>query len=86
MLSFSLFKHPREVLLEIAKRAKNKRKQAGYTQAELASKSGVSLGSLKRFEQSGEISLRSLLHLAHVLDCLNDFDVIFEEKESIKNP
>jgi len=43
------------------------------TQDGLASRSGVSLGSVKRFEGSGEISLKSLLKLAVVLECLDDF-------------
>jgi transcriptional regulator with XRE-family HTH domain len=46
------------------------------TQEGLASRSGVSLGSIKRFENSGEISLKSLLKLAVVLECLDDFTKI----------
>jgi transcriptional regulator with XRE-family HTH domain len=34
-------------MFELAHRHKKLRKQAGYTQSELASRSGVSLGSLK---------------------------------------
>lgn len=43
------------------------------TQEGLSTRSGVTLGSIKRFENSGEISLKSLLKLAVVLECLNDF-------------
>ena len=39
--------------------------------------SGVSLGSLKRFESTGEISLISLLKLAIVLDCAEEFEQLF---------
>lgn len=39
--------------------------------------SGVSLGSLKRFENTGEISLVSLLKLAIVLDCAEEFEQLF---------
>jgi len=52
---------------------KNKRLNLDLTQVGLAKKSGVSLGSLKRFENSGLISLESLLKLAVVLNCLDDF-------------
>lgn len=76
-MNFTIFKQPQDVLVETATRFQKKRKQAGYTQTELAKKSGVSLGSLKRFEQSGEINFRSLLQLAHVLDCLGDFEKLF---------
>jgi hypothetical protein len=41
------------------------------------------MGSLKRFEGSGQISLESLLKLAFVLECLGDFDGICEVKEAM---
>ena len=59
--------------MEIAGKAKAKRKYMKLTQQQLADKSGVSLGSLKRFERTGEISLSSSLKLALVLDSLKDF-------------
>ncbi|HEY3738453.1 MAG TPA: helix-turn-helix transcriptional regulator [Bryobacteraceae bacterium] len=46
------------------------------TQEGLAQRSGVSWGSLKRFERTGLISLDALLKLALVLDCLSDFDSV----------
>jgi len=60
------------------------RKAHGYTQEEMAIRSGVSLGSLKRFEHTGQISLESLLKLAHLLDRLTDFKGIFEQVEDLK--
>lgn len=51
-------------------------------QAELARRSGVSLGSLKRFERSGEISLQSLVGLAFALDCLAEFLELFPPVEA----
>ncbi len=44
-----------------------KRRAAKYSQVELAQRSGVSLGSLKRFEQSGEIALTALIKIAFTL-------------------
>lgn len=72
------FKLPSETLQEIAQRARDKRKQKRLSQEELAEKSGVSFGSVKRFESSGKISLESLLKLAVVLDSLADFDGLFK--------
>ena len=63
----------------VRKQERQKRKEQGYSQKEMACRSGVSLGSLQRFEQTGEISLRSLLSLAMVLDCLEDFTHLFEK-------
>lgn len=53
------------------------RRAHGLTQAELAARSGVSLGSLKRFERTGEIALAALLRLAETLDSLGPFHALF---------
>ena len=85
---FILNKTPLSTLIDMAKKVRALRKQMGYSQAELALRSGVSLGSIKRFERSGQISLESLVKMAHLLDRLNDFDVVFQSKEidkEIKN-
>lgn len=52
------------------------------SQEGLAKRSGVSLGSLKRFERTGLIAFDSLLKLAMVLDCLGDFDKIAVDNDS----
>ncbi len=44
----------------------------------LAERSGVSLGSLRRFEASGKVSLQTLLKLAFTLGRLDDFNALFE--------
>jgi len=80
MLSF-LPKTPIEIMQELKTKFKEKRKSFGYTQNELATRSGVSLGSLKRFERSGQIALESLLKLALILECLGDFSSLCEKKE-----
>lgn len=69
--------------MEIAKRMQKKRKANKLTQEQLAQRSGVSLGSIKRFERSGEISLSSLVKIAFILDCEDDFDALFAKKEYI---
>lgn len=65
---------------ELAIRIRTRRKEAKLSQIELSGKSGVSLGSLKRFENSGEISLSSLIKLAFALGYENDFSPLFERK------
>ena len=82
MLSF-LPKTPQDITEELRTRFKERRKVMGYTQTECASRSGVSLGSLKRFERSGQISLESLLKLAFVLECLGDFEGVCVEREEM---
>ena len=53
------------------------------TQRELAARSGVTSASLKRFERQGLIALDSLLKLALVLECLDDFDRLAVESQII---
>lgn len=57
-----------EINNEIAGKIIRLRKRKKITQKELAIRSGVSLGSIKRFEQSGEISLQSLSKIAIALE------------------
>ena len=81
MNSFSLFKQVSDVKLELARGIQQIRKKKGYTQQELSKRSGVTLASLKRFEQKGEISLHNLLEISNILDVLTDFDLLFNKKE-----
>jgi transcriptional regulator with XRE-family HTH domain len=83
-MQYGLNKKPADWMLEMAKRHKTLRKQAGFTQSELARRSGVSLGSLKRFETSGQISIQSLFLLIDVLGRLDDFDMILKPFENMK--
>ena len=80
MHDLSFIKTPAERCQEVAARAKARRKAMGLTQAQLASKSGVSLGSLRRFEQTGEISFHSLARLAQALECEQDLEELFARR------
>ena len=59
------------------------RKQLKLSQAQLADRSGVSLGSIKRFEQTGKVSFEALLKLAHVLGRLSDFEALFTPADNL---
>ena len=54
------------------------------SQAELAKRSGVSLGCLKRFERTGQISLESLLWLVNVLNRLDDYELVLNTENDLK--
>lgn len=71
---------PNQIMFQLKENFKAKRLSLNLTQEGLANKSGVSLGSLKRFETTGQISFESLLALANVLDCLDDFLDIASQK------
>jgi transcriptional regulator with XRE-family HTH domain len=72
-----------EVQAGIAARYKARRLAMNLTQRELAERSGVTFSSLKRFEREGLIALDSLLNLALVLNCLDDFDKLAAESPPI---
>jgi len=64
---------PGEMQKRVASRARDLRLELNLSQQTLSEKSGVSYGSLKKFEQTGQISLESLLKLAVILGCMDDF-------------
>lgn len=72
-------KTPREINFGIALRIRDMRKRLKLSQKKLSEKSGVSLGSLKRFERTGDISLFSLTKLAITLRCESELDNLFSE-------
>ena len=63
---------------DLVERFKKRRKELKLSQKDLSVKSGVSYASIRRFEETGEISLSSLIKLANAIDCLNDFDAWFK--------
>lgn len=85
MNKYSITKLPLPVLKNSAAKVRALRRQNKYSQAELADRSGVSLGSLKRFEATGQISLESFLKLLHILDRLEEFDTILKPFENMDN-
>ncbi len=77
MDGFSL-QTPEQVRQTLAARTRALRLAKGWKQITLAERSGVSLASLRRFEDSGRISLESLLELAFALNRLDDFASLLE--------
>lgn len=66
-----------EINIEIAQNMVQLRKRKKLSQRELAVRSGVSLGSLKRFEQTGEVSLQALTKLAIALGVEEELENLF---------
>ena len=65
-MSFSLLA-PQEIATDLAKRAKGRRLSLDLTLEGLAKRSGVALGTLKKFERTGQISLISFIRLTVAL-------------------
>ena len=68
-----------ELDLKLAQRIRNIRKRRSISQEKLASMSGVSYGSVKRFESTGQISLLSLTKIAMALDIADGLRNIFSQ-------
>lgn len=72
-------KTPKEINMLIAGRIRKIRRRRKISQKRLSEKSGVSLGSVKRFENSGEISLISLTKIAVALELDGELERLFED-------
>lgn len=81
MMDILNFKTTKEICMEIAKNARVKRKGMKLTQEEFSKKAGISLGSLKRFERTGMISLESLVKIAFACDCTAELEQLFSRRE-----
>ena len=68
---------PIDVMISVAQRAKTLRLEQNITQQALADKVGIAVGTVKRFEKSGEIQFNHLLRIALVLGRLEEFFDIF---------
>ena len=72
---------PGDVALQIASRVKARRLELDLTQEGLATRAGVKFATYRRFEQTGEISLRGLLQIGFALNALSEFDALFAQKQ-----
>ena len=68
-----------EMIQKLAVRVKNIRKRRKISQEELSERSGVSYGSIKRFESTGQISLISLTKIAIALGCADEIANMFTD-------
>ena len=74
-----IWETPEELDQKLAQRVRKIRKRRSITQEKLASISGVSYGSIKRFETTGQISLLSLTKIAIALDLADELRNIFPQ-------
>lgn len=82
ILAFNVSNHT-DVAVQIAARVKDRRLELNLTQEGLAARAGVKFATYRRFEQTGEISLRGLLQIGFALNALSDFDLLFAQKQYI---
>lgn len=68
---------PSEIAITLAKRIKKIRKRKKITQVQLSQRCNVSYGALKKFEQTGEIALVSLIKIAIELNVSDEIKELF---------
>jgi transcriptional regulator with XRE-family HTH domain len=76
ILSIALIS-PGDLVRGTAQKARARRLAANLSQEGLAARAGMSLGSLKRFERTGQIAFGSLVRLAFALGAEVEFDTLF---------
>lgn len=67
-----------EIMQEIAERVRALRVEHQLTQADLSDRAGISLGTYRRFEQTGNIDLLRLIKIAQILYREDDFEQLFQ--------
>ncbi|MDA3918517.1 MAG: helix-turn-helix domain-containing protein [Deltaproteobacteria bacterium] len=72
------FKTPQEMSLQLAGKLKALRLSKKWKQSTLAKRSGVTQASLRRFEQTGKISMENFLKLIHALGRLDEMESLME--------
>ncbi len=80
MIAFNI-SAPKDVALQIAARVKARRLELDLTQEGLAARAGIKFATYRRFEQTGEISLKGLLQIGFALNALPEFDALFAQKQ-----
>jgi len=65
-----------ELIRELGKKYSDYRKRMGYTQKEVAGKSGLSVFTISSFENGSStgITLSSLIKLLRAIDCLDEIE------------
>ena len=79
------FRNPEELAKQIGRRLRRLRLAAGYSQAELAERAGVSLSTLKLLERTGKGSLQRLAKIAVVLNVDGELRNLFEEPRTMES-
>ena len=80
MISFMMLPS-KDIALEIAARLRKRRLAQQLTQEGLARRSGVALGTLKKFERSGQIAFTSFIQLAIALQDERVLENLFGEQQ-----
>jgi transcriptional regulator with XRE-family HTH domain len=84
MLSFTS-PSPIELAARLAERIRDARLARGWSRSELSARSGVAVPTLRKFEDTGQISLERLLKLSGPLGLLPDFERIASAAHPVRS-
>jgi transcriptional regulator with XRE-family HTH domain len=71
----------REIASGLAKRIRAYRVEMGFSQKDLADRSGISITSLSRFEQTGAITLNNLISILRALGTVDRIRELIPEHQ-----
>lgn len=71
----------REIAIALAKRIRGYRVTLGMSQKDLAARSGISVTSLSRFEQTGAIALNNLISVLRALGTIDRLGELIPEHQ-----
>ncbi len=77
-MNYGIEKTPKEIMLLLGERVRKLRKERKMSRQDLADRSGVPTPTLRKFEQTGIISLESLLKLVKVVGRLQEFEQLLQ--------
>lgn len=80
ILAFSI-STPTDVAQQLASKVKKRRLELNLTQEGMSKRAGLKFATYRRFEQTGEISLKGLLQIAFALNALSEFESLFQQKQ-----
>jgi len=73
---------PEDTAQQLAKKVRALRLARNWKQATLAERSGVTLASLRRFERTGQASLKNLFKLVFTMGRLDDFESVLQPPDA----
>ena len=79
MTNKNVWEKPIGINKQIASRLRAIRRKQKVSQEKLWLMSGVSLGSIKRFERTGDISFNSLIKIATALGRIEEIESLFKK-------
>ena len=72
-------RNPDRIIMSLASRVRERRLEKNFTQKEISLRSGIPISTYRKFEQTGKISLRSLVMIAFALNATDDFSSLFDK-------